>query len=377
MRVIHTAAELRNQASGPSHSIPHLLYWLNQVGVDASLEALVPVPEQQLAFPQTYHEKWLFMRRLGISPDMKRQLAQRAPEADIIHTHNLWMMPNIYPYGAARSGGCKLIVTPRGTLTKWALQYRKWRKKPLWIAMQRRVVLEADLLHATSADEVEDLRWIGYRGPIALIPNGVEIPPLHRNGQRRDHRTLLFLGRVHPKKGVEKLLRAWERLHVSHPEWHLEIVGPDNEGYRGQMERLASELQLPRCTFRDPVFGEEKHRTYQGADLFILPTFSENFGIAVAEALANGVPAVVTHGAPWEGLGANECGWWIEDGVESITNALDRAMACPRDTLQTMGDRGRAWMNAAFSWEHIATMMKQTYEWVLRSGTRPDWIYTQ
>lgn len=377
MNVIHTAAELQNQASGPSHSVPQLLYWLNQVGVDASLEALEPAPEVQLAFPQTYHDKWSVLRPLGISSSMKRTLTRRAREADIIHTHNLWMMPNIYPYRAARSSGSKLIVTPRGTLTRWALRYRRWKKQPLWVALQRRVVIEADLLHATSEDEIEDLRLIGYRGPIALIPNGVEIPDVLNIDRSEDGRTLLFLGRIHPKKGVEKLLHAWKRLHPKFPEWRLKIVGPDNEGYRAEMSSLAQELSLPRCEFNDPVFGEDKHRTYQEANLFVLPTYSENFGIAVAEALANGVPAVVTKGAPWDGLERNQCGWWIEDGVDSIADSLDRAMSVPSDALRDMGKRGREWMNSSFSWQHIATMMKQTYEWVLSSSQRPDWVYTK
>jgi glycosyltransferase involved in cell wall biosynthesis len=243
-------------------------------------------------------------------------------------------------------------------------------KRVFWPLVQRPAVQVATCFHATATSEYEDIRNAGFRQPVAVIPNGVDIPE-DQPRSRAAMRTLLFLGRIHPKKGIDMLLLAWARVEPVFTDWQLRIVGPDNAGYLDAMKRRAAELKLERVRFAGPVYGDRKWDEYRSADLFVLPTHSENFGLAVAEALATGVPAIVTRGAPWADLERQGAGWWIDIGVEPLFAALDNALGRGRADLDAMGQRGRAWISTAFSWSQAARQMGETYEWIVRGGSRP------
>lgn len=214
---------------------------------------------------------------------------------------------------------------------------------------------------------------MGFRQPVAIIPNGIDIPPASDPNQR-ESRTLLFLGRVHPIKGVDLLIRAWRLLSARHHGWRLRIVGPDNGGYLRRMESLAAEFGLSRIDFTGPLYGAAKMSAYRQADVFVLPTHSENFGMAVAEALASGTPAVVSKGAPWAGLETEGAGWWIEIGLDPLVACLDQVMQRPRADLQVMGENGRRWMQRDYSWTQIAQKTLETYAWLISGTNRPDCV---
>jgi glycosyltransferase involved in cell wall biosynthesis len=179
------------------------------------------------------------------------------------------------------------------------------------------------------------------------------------------------LGRIHPKKGLDRLVRAWARLEAAYPEWRLRIVGPDEQGHAGELIALASELGARHVSVEKPVVGDAKIAAYQQADLFMLPTLNENFAITVAEALAAGTPVIATKGAPWQGLAHEGCGWWIDHGVEPLMAALAKAMTMRREALQAMGAKGRAWMARDFSWDRVARDMLDVYRWLALRGEPP------
>jgi glycosyltransferase involved in cell wall biosynthesis len=182
---------------------------------------------------------------------------------------------------------------------------------------------------------------------------------------------VLFLGRVHPKKGLDVLLNAWRAIEPRFKDWDLRIVGPDNDGYLHRMKQLAADLGLQRVRFDGPLHGDAKWEAYRAAALFVLPTHSENFGISVAEALAAGTPVIVTKGAPWPQLEAQGAGWWIELGTEALVPALERAIDLGVETLSGMGQAGRAWMIRDYSWSRIGRTMAEVYLWLLRGGSPP------
>jgi glycosyltransferase involved in cell wall biosynthesis len=136
---------------------------------------------------------------------------------------------------------------------------------------------------------------------VTIIPNGVDIPAFTPK-QNRTSRVLLFLGRIHPIKGLDILLPAWQAVHDKFPDWRLMIAGPDNNGYLDQMQHLAVQLHLKRIEFVGALKGRHKWEAFRESDIFVLPTYSEYFGMTVVEALAAGVPAIVSKGAPWQGL---------------------------------------------------------------------------
>jgi glycosyltransferase involved in cell wall biosynthesis len=241
--------------------------------------------------------------------------------------------------------------------------------------LQRRDLEAARALVATSEMECEGLRRFGLRQPVAVIPNGVELDDgnvADLSGSHRGdrERTALFLSRVHPKKGVLELVRAWGQAAPT--GWRLCIAGPDEGGHWGQVERLVRQLGLgDRVEYLGPVEGERKAALYREADLFLLPTFSENFGVVVAEALAHGLPVITTRGAPWADLVAHRCGWWIDMGVEPLVAVLREATALTDEERAALGARGREYVRR-FDWGRIAEQTLALYRWILGQGERPD-----
>ena len=240
--------------------------------------------------------------------------------------------------------------------------------------IQRDALVGAACIHATDEAEYHDVRALGIKVPVAIIPLGIDIPEQIHEPRTPSRRRLLFLSRIHEKKGVDVLLRIWRRVEPAFPDWELSIVGPGQAKYVRLMQRLSKDLGLRRVSFPGPRYGVDKSECYWESDLFVLPTHSENFGLAVAEAMAHGIPAVVTQGAPWEGLERNRCGWWIPLREESLFNTLQDAMSMTTQELRDMGARGREWMRREFVWEEVGRRMAKTYEWLLHGGETPPWV---
>jgi glycosyltransferase involved in cell wall biosynthesis len=234
------------------------------------------------------------------------------------------------------------------------------------------------MLHATSEEEYQQIRAKGITAPVAVIPNGIDIPQMPADvGEVRgtsQMRTLLFLSRIHPTKALDRLLKAWSRLEELHPTWKLRIVGKGDAAHVEEVHSLASELGVKRVEFSGPLYGAEKSMAYWQANLFVLPTHSENFGMAVAEALAHGCPAIVGKGAPWEGLELEQCGWWVANDVDTLAATLHEAMGTSSASLVEMGKRGRAWMARDYNWEVIGQDMAAAYRWLITGANRPKCV---
>lgn len=374
---VHIVPHIGHEASGPSYTVPRLCSALVAAGHTTKLAVLGPQQEKE-TFDFVQHFPYgLGPKRLGVSPKMKHWLRHmgHAGNIGIIHNHSLWMATNVYPAKAVRNSACRLVVSPRGSLSEWALEHSKWRKKILWPVFVEPVMRQATAFHVTADSEYIDIRRLGFHQPIAIIPNGIDIPEIEKpKSCRKEMRKLLFLGRIHEKKGIHQLLQAWQRVQARHVNWQLVVAGPDNGGYLQKMKVLAEELGLQRCIFPGPIYGEEKLNAYRQADIFVLPTYSENFGMTVAEALAAGTPAIVTKGAPWAGLATQRAGWWIDIGVEPLVAALEKALATEPETLEEMGRLGREWMIRDFSWDKIAADMGAFYEWLINGGNLPNCV---
>jgi glycosyltransferase involved in cell wall biosynthesis len=312
-------------------------------------------------------------RAFGWAPSLLRAIAEYRP--DIVDVQGLWMYPSLASlrwHGRMRH---PYVVTPRGMLDPWALQRSAWKKRIVRWWFEDEHLGKATCLRATSEMEAGHFRSAGFRNPIAIVPNGLNFPTLQTFAERqRIANRVLFLSRIHPKKGIDFLLRAWSNLHRSHPMWELVIAGPDESGHRAEMQKLARELRLERVFWHEPVFGEEKSDLYASGDLFVLPTHAENFGLVVGEALAHGVPVITTKNAPWHGLEEHSCGWWIELSDRAMINALKEAMRLSTVQRREMGARGRAWVKTAFGWPAIGRQMRDVYQWILGGGDRPSFV---
>lgn len=377
LEIVHVVAHVHRRASGPSRSVPGLCRALAERGARVRLHALEPsFPPPGVPYTFRQHPIWPVLRRLGISPALRRQLHAEARNAHILHNHGFWMAPNVYPHHACRNTPCLLVHSPRGMLAPVALSISRIKKRLFWWLFQGPAVRAAACLHATGEQEYRDLRRSGLHAPVAVIPNGVELPLERPAGDPDAPRRLLYLGRLHPIKGIDVLLRAWRRVQLELAGWELEIAGPDVAGYERRLRQLGGELGVERAFFTGPAYGDDKTAAFWRADLYVLPSRSENFGLTVGEALAHGLPVITTRGTPWSDLEKEDCGWWIENDEHALAACLRQAAKLSRSELRIRGTRGRCWIARDFSWSRVGTAMYETYLWLLTGGRPPGWVRT-
>lgn len=390
LHVLHVVSSLAPTTGGPSASVPGLCAALAQAGCRVTLTAVGPEAAAEALAAREAGVELQLMRPTPSGPLIySRELAQRLPEfaaaADVIHVHGLWQSPGWLAGSAARRLHKPLVISPRGFLEPWSLTRSRLKKRIAAALFDNRNLRAAACLHATAAAEAAACRAYGLRCPVAIIPNGVELPDegaaagaaayYERQEACRGKRNALFLSRLHPKKGLPDLLAAWSSLAQAHTDWHLTIAGPDEGGYLATVLQGIEELGLQQAvSCVGPLHGPEKAAALREAELVVLPTYSENFGMVVAEALAAATPVLTTRGAPWEGLPAHGCGWWVPVGADGVREGLAAALACPPEHLREMGRRGRQWALAAFTWPAIAEAMRDTYLWLLGRGPRPDCV---
>lgn len=285
---------------------------------------------------------------------------------DLIHLHGIWSPFLAVGALVAHRRGLPLIISPHGCLEPWALGFKRHKKLLALKTYQGAVMRSASLFVATADQEADSLRRLGFRQPVAIIPNGVDVGVTPQRNAHGDLKTILFLSRIHPKKGLLDLVEAW--AIVRRPGWKIVIAGGDEQGYRAKMENLIRARGLESdFEFVGFVDGALKQSCFDRADIFVLPTYSENFGIAVAEALASGLPVITTTGAPWRDLVEHHCGWWVKPGVDGMSNALIEAMECDPLELRQMGQRGRQLVIDKYSWEKIGAAALEVSEWLLDS----------
>ena len=361
-------------------------------------------------------------RSFSYAPGLKPALAQG--QFDLLHVHGLWQYPSVASRQWHRQTGRPYLISPRGMLDPWALRNSHWKKRVAGWLFENAHLRGAACLHALNESEAQSMRAYGLTNPICIIPNGIDLPENRKQKTESKNefplsafpisaltggrKVLLFLSRIHPKKGLVNLLRAWAAVNRNSSienrksgEWVLAIAGWDQGGHEAELKQLATELGIPWADVREqkseignrkseiisafsfqnvsvlflgPQFNEAKAACYADCDAFILPSFSEGLPMAVLEAWAFGKPVLMTPECNLpEGFAANAA-IRIEPTAESIAQGLQELIRLPSSDFRSLGERGRALVAAKFVWPKIAAEIKTVYDWVLRGGTKPECV---
>jgi glycosyltransferase involved in cell wall biosynthesis len=342
---------------------------------------------------------------VGYAPRLYAGLTRS--QAELVHCHGIWMYPALACLRLARRVHKPYLISPRGMLDPWALSHSGWKKRVAGFLFQNAHLHQAACIHALCDAEAEAVRAYGLSNPICIIPNGVDVPRSVENSNSGtgsllskfadDRKILLYLGRLHPKKNLANLLRAWKQALNSHPSmtenWVLAVVGWDQAGHERMLKHLADELGLsfldasdPRSVgttattgstsvaFLSPQFGADKSECYRACDTFILPSFSEGLPMTVLEAWAHAKPVLMTPECNLpEGFAAGAA-LQIGTGPEEIAAGLKQLTEMSDDDRRAMGDRGRILVSTKFSWPQIGEQMRSVYEWVLGGGATPHTV---
>jgi len=300
------------------------------------------------------------------------ELDSMAASSDVVHIHGLWLYPTLLGCRVLRRLGRPYVISPHGSLMFEAMRRSRLKKKLALALGERTNILSAAAIVTTSQSELEQFRAVDIPAPAVVIPLAVDADatdffsrarmPLE-TFLRRDERTVLCVSRFHPRKRLVELVEVFADVAREFPKWRLRIVGPDDfPGYRSLVRQAAVRSVFPDQISIEPALaGQELWRTYRDADLFVLPSTFENFGLVIAEALAAGVPVIATNGAPWPQLRSHRCGWWIDPAIESLRRALHEAMSIQPEERWHMGQSGSRVIEADYSSTALGTRLTVLY----------------
>lgn len=300
------------------------------------------------------------LKYFQIKREFLRLLDQIHP--DVVHSNGCWTPYSAYTITWAEKLGYQTVLSPHGMLEPYILKrHYLTRKWPALMLYQKRAIKKAFLV-ATSELELNNLSKLHWNSQIAIVPNCVQIDEISPKTNYSINKSILYLGRIHEKKGIELLVEAVCNLKEQLLGWAVSVVGNGDEAYIQQLKESVKQARVDDIIkFHDPVYGQEKFDLYRKSDLFILPTYSENFGIVVAEALACGVPVITTKGTPWSELESGHCGWWCDTNADSITNALQEFLRLPSTTIAEMGNNGRQLVEKRYSVDAVSSQMMELY----------------
>lgn len=295
---------------------------------------------------------------------------------DVIHIHGLWL--RMYHQAAQWAGakGIPVVWSTHGMTAPWSMRHKWCKKQIAWLLYQRGDLRQATAIHCTTELEVGWNKSLGFNNcfiaPLGTNEHQIHSPTPTRNSNYTH--TLLFVGRVYPVKGLVNLIRAWgiamKQLSVScspfpvpRSNWKLRIVGPDQAGHQAELENLVRELGLDGSVdFVGPKFGDELSAEYEDCDCLILPSFTENFGATVVDAMAHGKPCIASTFTPWRELRDRDCGWWVSNEPVQLAEAIREMISVGDVKRREMGVRGLRLVEEKYTWGAVAETMISKYK---------------
>ena len=379
MKIAHLYPFLGRDKGGIAACLPPMLSALEHQGVACQLFSqrfggdgdLAALGLDQTAF-QIERAPTQDQSGFGFSPVLRSLVT--SSHADIFHSHGLWMWSDRIADVAARKSGKPHVVSPHGMLEPWAMRNSARKKQLMWRLFQGRALQSARCLHALCDAERVSMRDLGLRNPIAVIPNGVNLSEFEnlpapdefnaRFPAAKNRRVLLFMARLHPKKGLVPLLRAWKMMARQFPDWLLAIAGPDENGHRAELETIVADNKLENhVIFTGMLDGTAKKAALSRADAFVLPSHSEGFSIAILEAMACALPVLLTPQCHFPDAVIAGAAIEAQPNANALELGLRAMLEQDAATRAAMGARGRALVAQKYTWQSVAAQWKQLYQW--------------
>ena len=321
---------------------------------------------ETIQYPRTGLQKAYYAR--GLDAGAVALLAQ----ADVVHGHGFYVYPNWALGGEAIATHKALVYHPHGFFEPWILNRSRWKKWLVSLLFENHNMRQCRLWRALTTREADQIRKQGFTAPIVVVPNGVRLEDFAANpssngigglalpARAAEKRRLVFMARLHPKKGLDLLIPAWARLKEYHSRWELVIAGPDEDGYRSVVEKLIRELDVASATtLVGSVTGSNKRDLLKGADLFILPSYSEGFPVAVLEAMACQAPVIGTEACNLTELETEGGGWLCQANVSSVQKVLGEALQSSDTERQERGRTARKLIERRYTWPSIAATIRE------------------
>ena len=388
MKVYHLIENLDDSYGGPAKSIPYLVKELKKLNVWGKIISTKFHRNETNEIVNKYNLSWSsfsrnFPKKINYSKDLKKYLSTtiKIEKNILFHTHNLWNFIPYIAYWLSKKYQIPLVSSLRGSI-----RLNKLRKIVAWNLFQKKIFQSSKVVHVTNKKDISILKKLGVNSSIAYIPNGVDIDEFKSMGDpyiskknlglKENKKYILFLSRVHRHKGLHFLVNSWIKIAKKYSDWDLLIVGPTyNEKYLKAISSVINQNKLKdRVHIKGFLSGTNKIDCLNASNLFVLPSYSENFGNIIAEAMAAKLPVLTTQGTPWEEIEKFNTGWWVPLCQKNIDNALCEALACGEIELEKKGANGFKLIQN-YKIQDQAKKMKQVYAWILNNKIKPDFIY--
>ncbi|WP_055098299.1 glycosyltransferase [Gabonia massiliensis] len=375
MKVIHSGI-LDVKYGGPALSTYLTIKGLEQNNVNASLLMAPLDNEKQLLANDIniYYTRHILNNRTGYIPNIKKVLKRL--NTDLFHVQGLWLYLSHATACYARKCKIPYVITLRGMLYPQALAVSPMIKKFSLALYQRNDLQQAACIQATCIEEMYHYRALGFSNPVAVIPNPIDLSDLiDREIPHKPVFKIGYLGRVHPRKRIERLIYAMDTLHHNFDDIELVIIGSGDKYYEEFLHKEVKKLNLRNVKFTGFLTGIEKDKAITDLSVLAVPSDFENFGNIVTEALVRGVPVIASKGTPWEELNFHNCGWWINNDQETITQTILKAYNIGENMRIKMGMNGKSLIRNNYSTDVLGLKMKLLYEWILGQTSKPDFVY--